>query len=452
MPRQPASHPAAQKPAAKPAAKPGGMSRTVAPFAPLALALVAGRAFSPGSAPATPPPTPPAAVASVSAVGAHPAGSPVPLLQAGEPVDWWLVFKFNSGSFPGCSGVAQRACAFGGTVQPYSHFGQQFAFASSRNHTLAQGGGCAGDTTADPVGATFDQVYNGHFFYALWNDQFDGNPVATEGAPAGHSKGLLAWDSSGNGFVMQVSTPSWPGSGSAQKPRQNDGNTLGCVKDNDVLVSQHFFSLRLNKDDVVAVANGLANASVVTDPSQASIVNNGGPPEIQSVVATLGKVSTSKAATKVKLSTGVTLISKPSKLLVPPWQMVSALLDGEPLRVASWWTRPEIPGTTSAATPGCWDPSLTKPGPVEIATSGTWSGTTLGLEGLAEPDGNHAKIGVSNGSTIRYAIFGDMNQQGSLDPPKCNSSQNGRGGLFYVVDDPQLAASVASLLKGDSAK
>ena len=90
------------------------------------------------------------------------------------------------------------------------------------------------------------------------------------------------------------------------------------------------------------------------------------------------------------------------------------------------------------------------PGAVQIATSGTWAGTTLGLEGMPEPDGNHAKIGVSTG-THSYAIFGDMNQQGSLAGPNCASSQNGRGGLFYVIEDAQLAGSVADLIKGASA-
>jgi hypothetical protein len=96
---------------------------------------------------------------------------------------------------------------------------------------------------------------------------------------------------------------------------------------------------------------------------------------------------------------------------------------------------------------GCWDPSLGKPGAVEIVTSGTWAGQPIGLDGISEPDGNHAKIGVSAGSHT-YAIFGDMNQQGSLSGPKCDSSQNGRGGLFFVVDDPVLFHSVQDLLKG----
>ena len=157
----------------------------------------------------------------------------------------------------------------------------------------------------------------------------------------------------------------------------------------------------------------------------------------------------STAATITKLSSGVQLISKPSKLLVPTWHLVSSLLGGQSLRAATWWSHPEIPSTTASTTIGCWDPSLKKPGAVEIATAGTWNGTPIGLEGVAKKDGNHAKIGVTTEGHL-YAIFGDMNQQGTLDGPNCKSSQNGRGGLFYVVDNKDLASSVADLIKGAS--
>src|SRR5215831_6672794 len=75
----------------------------------------------------------------------------------------------------------------------------------------------------------------------------------------------------------------------------------------------------------------------------------------------------------------------------------------------------------------------------------TWNSKPIGLEGVAKKDGNHAKIGVTT-SGHPYAIFGDMNQQGTLDGPNCKSSQNGRGGLFYVVDNADLAKSVADLI------
>jgi len=87
---------------------------------------------------------------------------------------------------------------------------------------------------------------------------------------------------------------------------------------------------------------------------------------------------------------------------------------------------------------------------VEIATAGTWNGKAIGLEGIANKNGNHAKIGVTT-TGHPYAIFGDLNQQGTLDGPNCKSSQNGRGGLFYIVDNPVLAESIADLIKGTSA-
>lgn len=99
---------------------------------------------------------------------------PSPLLGHQHPVDWWFVFKLNASKFPDCGGAA-RACPFGGTVETYK-VGQQYAFASSESPTLKQGAGCAGDTGSDPIGATFEQVYNGAFHYLIWNDQFYNDP------------------------------------------------------------------------------------------------------------------------------------------------------------------------------------------------------------------------------------------------------------------------------------
>ena len=140
--------------------------------------------------------------------------APTPLLAQGQPVDWWFVFKFNAHSFPGCGGTAKRSGLFGGEPRDYhGHFSQQFVYASSANPTLQKGTGCVGTTLTDPLGATFNQVYNGTGYYVLWNDQFYNDPCRNEDAPWGHSKGMVAWNEDGDGFVMQVSTPSWPASG-----------------------------------------------------------------------------------------------------------------------------------------------------------------------------------------------------------------------------------------------
>ena len=379
-----------------------------------------------------------------------------PLTANGHPVDWWFAFKFNSGSFPGCAGTAKPVCLFGGQVQSFSSSSQQYAFASSELKTLSAGDGCVGDTTADPVGATFNEIYNGSLNYVLWNDQFYQDPKICGNsndcsAPWGHSKGVIAWNNSGDGLVMQVTTPDWPGSGSKMSPRKSEGNSLGCTQsDNDILVSQHFFALKLTKDDVVKVLSALQNASVVTDVHNAQIVKTGGPSDIAALVGNLGVRSASTTFTHETLSTGIQLISKPSALHVPPWQMVSAVLDGVSLRTATWWANPEIPSTTSSTTIDCWDSSLSTPGAVEIATSGIFGGKTLGFKGVATSNGNHAKIGVSTSGAHHYAIFGDMNQQGAISG-NCKSSQNGRGGLFFVIDDADLADSVTNLIAGDSA-
>ena len=60
------------------------------------------------------------------------------------------------------------------------------------------------------------------------------------------------------------------------------------------------------------VLTALRNASVVTDPKNPQVVNNGGPTDIQSLVAALGAKSSSRTYTQDTLSSGVELISKPS--------------------------------------------------------------------------------------------------------------------------------------------
>lgn len=457
-----------------PPRKPRSAVRTIAPVLPLAVAF-AHSALTP----TTPPPNPAAAtstiqanatppfVPSITLADTHCGGGtadspactvPYPMIQKGHPVDWWFVFKLNSAIFPGCASGADRACPFGGTLQAYkSGWGQQYVSASSEEPTLKAGAGCTGDTINDPVGATFDEVYNGKFNYVVWNDQFYADPQVKGcsggncEAPWGHSKGMLAWNEEGDGMIMQVSTPSWPASGNAQSPRKSDGNTLGCVKDDDVEVSQHFFALRLNKNDVVEVLNGLKNASIVTDPTNQQVVHNGGPADIQQLVSQLGQLSTSNTYLNTTLSSGVELISKPSKLNVPPWQLVSAVLGGVPLRTANWWAKPAMDSTDANSPVTCWNSTLPKPGPVEIATTGTWDGKVFGLTGGEGGNYNHAKIGVSTAGDTDYNIFGDMNQQGSLSGPNCASSQNGRGGMFFVLVQPQLSTSLSSLIAGGSA-
>jgi hypothetical protein len=380
--------------------------------------------------------------------------APAPRVSLSQAVDWLFVFKFNAAIFPS-SASDHRPCPFGGDkAQPYARFSQRYAFATSDSPTLVDGPGLAGTSNDDPLGATFSEIWSSSLHYVIWNDQFYLHPKIAGcskscGAPWAHSKGILVWDETGNGMVLQVTTPSWPAAAHAAHPRADDGNTLGCVEDNDVKASQDFFALRLTEPDVENVLDALANASVVTDINNPQLVENGGPQAIRERVARLGVKSRSVAPLAFTLSTGVRLISKPSALHVPPWQMVSALLGGVDLRTATWWMTPAIPGTARTSPIVCWADGLGAPGAVQIATSGSWNGRTIGLRGGPFPDANHGKIGVSISGDHSLTILGDMNQQGALSG-NCASSQNGRGGLFFVVENPDLNRSVSGLIEGDS--
>jgi Deoxyribonuclease II len=425
------------------------------------------------------------------------ADAPVPLIAKNKPVDWWFVYKFNSVTydkkrpFIKCdSNEDMRSCPFdpnkndkekgwvkGKVASKYgANFSQQYVFAFDRkgaqskpeDSKLTQGKNCLGTTLTDPVGATFDEIYHGKPNFLVWNDQFYKDPAlkpcGSDGncqAPWGHSKGVLAWNDAGEGVVMQVTTPAWPGSGSDKHPRAA-GNTLGCIaKPNNLIAAQHFFALKLNKDGVMAVLQGLANANVVTDWHQPQLARLDGPDD----VVKLAKLVGAKPATQAKrtaddmkilqfsLSPTVMLISKPSNLNVPPWQMVSALLGSADERSATWWASPRIPTTTRKTKIGCWEGELKlenkKAGAVVIAESGHWGPFKFGLISSH----NHAKVGVTTSGSKHYAIFGDLNQQGTLDPAKkggCAKSQNARGGLFFVVENETLFKSLSDLLEGKS--
>ena len=149
---------------------------------------------------------------------------------------------------------------------------------------------------------------------------------------------MLAWNDAGEGMILQVTTPSWPLSASKNSPRQGESNALGCIEEDDnVKLSQHFFALKLTRDDLVIVLKALRSESVGTDPNQLQLVNNGGPDDVKELVGQLAHNDDRAVATEALLSSGVVLISKPSNLDVPPWQMVSATLGGVLILLWIYW-------------------------------------------------------------------------------------------------------------------
>jgi hypothetical protein len=99
----------------------------------------------------------------------------------------------------------------------------------------------------------------------------------------------------------------------------------------------------------------------------------------------------------------------------------------------------------------CW-PKAKPPGAVTNVHHGIWKGADFSLEegSVSNPDGNHAKIGISAAGGHRLVIFGDENQAGYLDPKAgdtCAHSQFSRGGLFFVIDSAQLWGDLDTLFE-----
>lgn len=409
--------------------------------------------------------------------GAAFAQAPEPQLKAGKPVQWWFAYKFWVQDLPSHSGDKPDDCAFGGKINNGS-FSQRYVVASSTDPTLHDGPGLIGKGDNDPLGATFGPIFNGDYFYVVWNDQFYGSPAINRTncpqtgpkdenncmSPWGHAKGMLAWSPAGDGVVIQVTTPDWPGSASASHPRAKSkfakgaGNTLGCVVNNNVIYGQHFFALKLSQADVKQVLRALDRASVVTTTHSPQVVDTkvgstGLPADVQTLVDTLERAHPSKATAPfdVTLGSGVRLIAKPSDFNAPPWQFVSWRLGAADLRVATWNNSPTIGSTYDEKAVTCWPPGYLTAGKVphlgrvESAATGKWGTTTLHMQASE----NHGKFGVSRNPGETLSVFGDLNQSGGLKTA-CANAQNGRGGLFFVVDDAKLADSLRTLLSGTS--
>ena len=171
----------------------------------------------------------------------------------------------------------------------------------------------------------------------------------------------------------------------------------------------------------------------------------------------------------------VTVLSHAQEDAVPPWLLVAALL-GVDLGVANWWeynygqasicsgddyslatNHMCLTSTTLGLTLG-EDGGAAQSVENAIAASFSINGTDLawGLWGdLSGKINSHAKYGVAavptqNSSGIAgntWVVSGDENNQGFSCSKECSSSQNGRGGLFFALKEPELHASLYDALK-----
>ena len=155
------------------------------------------------------------ALSALAATPALAAPAPSPMADEVHRAKWAFAYKFNTASFPTTGTLT--SCLFGGTPKGYAS-SQRYVVADFAHSSLRDAPELIGTSTLDPVGATFAKIYESNLNFIVWNDQFYRHPPIAGcsescSGPWGHSKGVIAWDEQGQGIVMQVTTPSWPGSG-----------------------------------------------------------------------------------------------------------------------------------------------------------------------------------------------------------------------------------------------
>ena len=296
-------------------------------------------------------------------------------------------FKFNSSkSFAGCEPASKNPgqknptmtatgnASFGGVVQTKPAFGQQFAFASSEDGALRQGSGCAGATLTDPIGATFDQVYNGSFHYLIWNDQFYHDPVGLglQGRQLRRALGPLEGTARLERCGRRLRHAGLDAGVAAlgQQPVRHAQGEQGQYARLQQLEQQSARQPALlcaqadQQRCLVEVLDG-AEECERGDRSRPSlqIVQNGGPPDVRKLVddSENGRTQGRASIIKTELSSGVIMISKPSGLACAALADGFVIADSEPTpaehaqRTATWWTKPWIPTTTNSTAIRCWD-------------------------------------------------------------------------------------------------
>jgi len=143
---------------------------------------------------------------------------------------------------------------------------------------------------------------------------------------------VLAWNDDGDGVVLQVTTLGVAGL-RQQEVHAQERQYARLHQAAEQCSERAALLLReAQQDDVVHMLDALENSSVVTDVMPGGARHNGGPQEIKDRVKVLGQKSDSTEVKQFKLSTGILLVSKPSALHVPPWQMLSSVLDSVDLK------------------------------------------------------------------------------------------------------------------------
>lgn len=320
-----------------------------------------------------------------------------------------------------------------------------------------------------------------------------------------HAKGAIAFNTGSNsGMYLQTSTPNYPDPSDVQN-RRDPFIPLGCQQDNNLKFAQHMLSLSMTMEELndklgknlqaarlcsgnfyqglratLASDNFYRDAvnssrssmmknlySALLDP-QLAVMDQPEPVSLRIQTSPLHQQDGTENSPLVINSDAATVTAtiKSARTAVPPWTLVARALDSD-LSVATWWD--ESFGTPNICAGDsfnntresfCLDDAahhsmLNANGSarfnIENLIEATWTlpnSTKLRWHLIGGvTDGNHGKWGVvtprvANSKVPPFSTFADMNMEGFPCSSTCTGSQNGRGGSFFSIPQPELYESL----------
>lgn len=150
--------------------------------------------------------------------------------EAGNPVDWWFVYKL-----PRDATAPRAEDAPKSTGYEYLYYDPSCDHLALSEHTLEDGGGALhqtlsgifGSVVGGPAGASDVPITTG---WILYNDEIPG--ASRNDGTRGHTKGVLAFDASdGSAFWLLHSTPRFPHFRDVRFPEDERiyGQTMICI-------------------------------------------------------------------------------------------------------------------------------------------------------------------------------------------------------------------------------
>ncbi|CAK62557.1 unnamed protein product (macronuclear) [Paramecium tetraurelia] len=305
------------------------------------------------------------------------------LSSTGTQVDWWLIFKLPADS-----------------AIPYSGF--EYYYCDSQND--CSGMNLMSDDLRDrtsPLQRTVGQISftSSTTMNVVWNDQPYGKSTISDRA---HSKGILSASSSGQGFIINHSTPQFPVFDESQS------NIIPGMPSSANVNGQHYFCVTMTTSQINVVAEQYIIAQTLTQKANEISTFESTYPNIFALRNNSRNIQAQSGSKQVKSKNGLSIlvISKNQNLVEDFYANIVAPNLKVGLVMETWGN-----GTGGLQEPSC------------SQTYQTYSNIYRNHNGYKfKYTKDHSKFGISAQSAMPYVCMADLNRM---------TTQNKRGGTTF---------------------